>query len=127
MMGRIVGRSVQRLDAVAKVTGRARYAEDFFERDLLAGKVLRSPHAHARIVRIDTARARALPGVEAVFTAADLPGLKFGTAGHIWSLDPHHRDVADQLILCDKARFVGDPVAAVVASDPLTAERALRL
>ena len=126
-MGRIVGRSVQRLDAVAKVTGRARYAEDFFERDLLVGKVLRSPHAHARIVRIDTAKARALPGVEAVFTAADLPGLKFGTAGHIWSLDPHHRDVADQLILCDKARFVGDPVAAVVATDPLTAERAVRL
>jgi xanthine dehydrogenase molybdenum-binding subunit len=127
MMGRIVGSSVQRLDAVAKVTGRARYAEDGFERDLLVGKVLRSPHAHARITRIDTSRARALPGVEAVITAADLPGRKFGTAGHIWSLDPHHRDVADQLILCDKARFVGDPVAAVVAADPLTAERALHL
>jgi xanthine dehydrogenase molybdenum-binding subunit len=126
-MGRIVGRSVRRLDAVEKVTGRARYAEDFFERDMLVGKVLRSPHAHALIKRIDPSRAKALPGVEAVLTGADLPKLKFGTAGHIWSLDPDHRDVADQLILCDKARFVGDPVAAVVAVDLPTAERALGL
>jgi xanthine dehydrogenase molybdenum-binding subunit len=124
---KIVGKSVQRLDAVEKVTGRARYSEDFFERDMLVGKVLRSPHAHARVLRIDAARARALPGVEAVLTPADLPQVKFPTAGHPWSLDPAHRDVADRLILTDKARFVGDAVAAVVAVDELTAEKALRL
>ena len=50
---KIVGKSVQRLDAVEKVTGRARYSEDFFERDMLVGKVLRSPHAHALVKRID--------------------------------------------------------------------------
>ena len=66
---KIVGKSVQRLDAVEKVTGRARYSEDFFERDMLVGKVLRSPHAHARVMRIDAGKARALPGVEAVLTA----------------------------------------------------------
>ena len=123
----IVGKSVQRLDAVAKVTGRARYSEDFSERGMLVGKTLRSPHAHARVTRIDASRARALPGVEAVILPADLPSLKFGTAGHPWSLDPHHRDIADRLILTDKARFVGDAIAAVVAVDLLTAERALRL
>jgi len=124
---KVVGKSVQRLDAIAKVTGKARYSEDFFERDMLVGKALRSPHAHAVVKRIDVSKARALPGVEAVLVPADLPGLKFGTAGHPWSLDPGHRDVADRLILTDKARFVGDAVAAVVAVDLLTAEKALGL
>jgi len=127
MAHNIVGKSVQRLDAYAKVTGRAKYTEDFFERDMLVGKVLRSPHAHARVTRLDTARAKALPGVVAVLTPADLPRVKFATAGHPWSLDPGHRDVADRLILTDRARFVGDAVAAVVAEDLLTAEKALRL
>jgi xanthine dehydrogenase molybdenum-binding subunit len=123
----IVGKSVQRLDAVAKVTGRAKYTDDFFERDMLVGKVLRSPHAHARVKTMDTSRAKALPGVVAVLTAQDLPTIKFATAGHPWSLDPGHRDVEDRLILTDTARFVGDAVAAVVAEDALTAEKALHL
>jgi len=124
---KIVGTRVPRLDAQAKVTGRALYTEDFFERDMLVGKVLRSPHAHARVVRIDASRARALPGVVAVLTPEDVPSHKFSTAGHPWSLDPHHRDIQDRRILTDKARFVGDAVAAVVAVDLLTARRALAL
>jgi len=124
---KIVGKSVQRLDAVEKVTGKARYSEDFFERDMLVGKVLRSPHAHALVKRIDVSRAQALPGVEAVLLPKDLPAIKFPTAGHPWSLDVAHRDVADRLILTEKARFVGDAVAAVVAVDLLTAEKALHL
>ena len=127
MAHNIVGKSVQRLDAFAKVTGRAKYTEDFFERDMLVGKVLRSPHAHAQVKAIDAARAKALPGVVAVLTPADLPTVKFATAGHPWSLDPGHRDVEDRLILTDRARFVGDAVAAVVAEDLLTAEKALQL
>jgi xanthine dehydrogenase molybdenum-binding subunit len=123
----IIGKGVPRLDAVDKVTGRARYSEDFSQRDMLVGKVLRSPHAHARVLRVDAAEAKALPGVEAVLTAEDLPTIKFGTSGHPWSLDPHHRDVADRLILTPKARFVGDAVAAVVAVDLPTAQKALRL
>jgi xanthine dehydrogenase molybdenum-binding subunit len=124
---KIVGKSVQRLDAFAKVTGRAMYTEDFFERGMLVGKVLRSPHAHAQVLRLDVTRARALPGVVAVLTPADLPKVKFATAGHPWSLDPGHRDVEDRLMLTDRARFVGDAIAAVVAEDPLTAEKALAL
>ncbi|BDU76758.1 xanthine dehydrogenase molybdenum-binding subunit XdhA [Mesoterricola sediminis] len=123
----VVGKSVRRLDAVAKVTGRAQYTDDFHERDMLVGKVLRSPHAHALVKRMDTSRAKALPGVVAVITPDDLPKIKFATAGHPWSLDPGHRDVEDRLILADKARFVGDAVAAVVAEDALTAEKALKL
>ena len=64
----VVGKRTVRKDAVAKVTGRAKYADDFFERDMLVGKVLRSPYAHAIVKNIDTSAAKALPGVEAVIT-----------------------------------------------------------
>lgn len=124
---KVVGTSVPRLDAVAKVTGRAKYADDYFERDMLVGKVLRSPYAHANIKSIDTSKAKALDGVEAVITSKDLPQIKFATAGHPWSLDPGHRDVEDRLIITDKVRFWGEPVAAVVAVDEITANRALKL
>jgi xanthine dehydrogenase molybdenum-binding subunit len=127
MTHRIIGQSVPRLDAVAKVTGKAKFADDFFERDMLVGKALRSPHAHAVVRHVDASAALLLPGVEAVISHRDLPRLKFPTAGHPWALEPGHRDVADRLILTDKARFVGDAVAAVVATDTLTAERALKL
>ncbi|MDF2672887.1 MAG: putative xanthine dehydrogenase, molybdopterin-binding subunit [Clostridiales bacterium] len=127
MAHNIIGESVNRVDAVAKVTGKAKYTDDFFERDMLVGKVLRSPYAHAIIKNIDVSKAKALPGVEAVITHKDLPGIQFPTAGHPWSLDPSHRDIEDRLMLTDKARFVGDSVAAVVAVDTLTAEKALKL
>lgn len=127
MSNSLIGESVNRVDAVAKVTGKAKYADDFFERDMLVGKVLRSPYAHAIVKNIDASKAKELPGVEAVITYKDLPGIKFGSAGHPYSLDPGHRDVEDRLILTDKARYVGDEVAAVVAVDALTAKRALKL
>lgn len=123
----VVGKSVQRVDAVAKVTGKAKYTDDFFERDMLVGKILRSPYAHALVKSIDVSKAKALPGVEVVLTHRDLPHLKFATAGHPYALDPSHRDKADRLILTDKARFVGDAVAAVVATDELIAQQALKL
>lgn len=122
-----VGKREIRKDAVAKVTGKAKYSDDFFERDMLVGKVLRSPYAHAVIKHIDVSKARALPGVEAVITHEDLPKIKYGTAGHPWSLELEHRDVEDRLILTNKARYVGEGVAAVVAEDALTAEKALKL
>lgn len=123
----VVGKSIKRVDAVAKVTGRAKYADDFFERDTLVGKILRSPYAHAVIKNIDVSKAKALPGVEAVLTYKDVPQTKFATAGHPYSLDPKHRDKEDRSILTNKARFVGDAIAAVVATDELIAEEALKL
>ncbi len=127
MKEKVIGNRASRLDAVSKVTGKAKYTDDFFEREMLVGKVLRSPHAHALIKHIDVSKAKSLEGVEAVITHEDLPKIKFATAGHPWSLDPNHRDVADRLILTDKARYVGDSIAAVVATDHLTAEKAIKL
>ncbi|AIY78986.1 xanthine dehydrogenase molybdenum-binding subunit XdhA [Clostridium botulinum] len=127
MTNNIVGNSVIRFDAVAKVTGKAKYVDDFFVNDMLVGKVLRSPHAHAIIKDIDTSNAKKLEGVEAVITHEDLPKIKFATAGHPWSLDPSHRDIDDRLILTNKARFVGDAIAAVIAVDEIVAAKALEL
>ena len=127
MTYKVIGSNVNRIDAVAKVTGKAKYVDDFYERDMLTGKVLRSPYAHAKIINIDVSEAKEIEGVEAIITYKDLPNIKFSTAGHPWSLDPSHRDIEDRLILTDKARFVGDAIAAVVATNEIIAERAMKL
>jgi CO/xanthine dehydrogenase Mo-binding subunit/aerobic-type carbon monoxide dehydrogenase small subunit (CoxS/CutS family) len=116
--GRMIGGSVRRVDAVEKVTGRARYASDLVLPGMAHARVLRSPHAHARVTRVETARARALPGVVAVLTGADLT----------WC-DPYHGPAfRDRPILAiDVVRFEGEPVAAVAAVDEATAAAALDL
>lgn len=124
---KVIGSSVSRLDGVAKVTGKAKYADDYFEREMLIGKVLRSPYAHAKIRSIDVSKAKKLEGVEAVITYQDLPKIKFATAGHPWTFDEAHRDVEDRLIITDKVRFCGEPVAAVVAIDEIIALKAIKL
>ena len=121
------GLSVQRLDAVAKVTGRARYTEDLGMPGMRHAVYVRSPHAHARVRDIRTEAARALPGVDAVFTFADVPQTLFATAGHPYALDPADADVADRRLLTDYARFQGDEVAIVVARDIRTARAAAAL
>ncbi|MCS6859515.1 MAG: xanthine dehydrogenase family protein molybdopterin-binding subunit [Abditibacteriales bacterium] len=108
----VVGKSLPRVDAVAKVTGAAEYAADVKLPNVLYGKILRSPHAHARIVRVDTRRAEQLPGVEAVITYKDLP--QPSGAG---------RPIFAQ----GKVRFAGEAVAAVAASSPEVAQDALDL
>ncbi|MBC7941580.1 MAG: xanthine dehydrogenase family protein molybdopterin-binding subunit [Chitinophagaceae bacterium] len=108
-----------RLDGPDKVTGAARYTADFALPRMLHAKVLRSPHAHARILRIDTGRAEALPGVACVVTGADVAQLA----------DPYYGvGIRDQPVLAiGKVRYVGDMVAAVAAVDEATALRALAL
>ncbi len=122
-----VGQSPTRKDAVAKVTGRARYTGDLTMPGMLHAVYVRSPVAHGRVVRIETGRAAALSGVEAVFTFEDVPRERFPTAGHPYALDPEHADVADRTLLTGHVRYQGDEVAVVVARDRLTAERAARL
>src|SRR5689334_18544656 len=101
-----VGRSLPRVDGVEKVTGRARYVADLALPGLLVARVLRSPYAHARIVNVDTSRARRVPGVRAVLTAADTPGRLWGAS------------VRDQPVLAaDRVRYVGEEVAAIAALD----------
>jgi xanthine dehydrogenase molybdenum-binding subunit len=122
-----VGKSVQRVDGVAKVTGKARYADDFTMPGMRVAKYLRSTISHGRVLAIDTRSARSLPGVDGVFTSKDIPKKLFATAGHPFSLDPGHVDVADRLLLTDHVRYMGDEIAVVVADSELTASKALAL
>jgi CO/xanthine dehydrogenase Mo-binding subunit len=112
----IVRASVPRIEARDKVMGRSTFVSDMVVPGMLHARVLRSPHAHARIVRIDTAAAEALPGVAVVLTGAGLTGV-----------DPYYGPAfKDQPMLAiDRVRFEGDPVAAVAAADPLTADAAI--
>jgi CO/xanthine dehydrogenase Mo-binding subunit len=111
-----VGLAIPRPDGPEKVTGRVQYVADLKPRGLLHAKLLRSPHAHARIVRIDTSKARALPGVRAVLTAADIPELKRKAPTR-----------AHAVLAIDRVVFVGQPVAAVAADEVAIAEEALDL
>lgn len=111
----VAGQSLPRLDGAAKTTGRHVYGADFALPGMLYGKVLRSEVPHARLIRIDTSRARALPGVRAVITAQDVPKVRFGNA------------VKDQTVFAtDRVRFIGHPIAAVAATTLEVAERALK-
>ncbi|MCP4351851.1 MAG: xanthine dehydrogenase molybdenum-binding subunit XdhA [Desulfobacterales bacterium] len=122
-----VGKSPRRKDAVAKVTGRARYTDDLAMPGMLHARYVRSSVAHGSVVRIDTEKARSLPGVEAVFTFKDVPNRLFATAGHPYSLDPAYTDVADRLLLTSHVRYQGDEIAVVVARDRLIAQEAVSL
>jgi putative selenate reductase molybdopterin-binding subunit len=120
---RSVGHNQRKLDGVALVTGRARYVDDIELRGMLYGKILRSPHAHARIVKIDVREARSLPGVCAVLTHQDVPRIQYTTAGQ----GPPEPSPKDTFVLDDKMRFVGDRVAVVAAKTPQIAEAALKM
>jgi len=114
----VIGKSVPKIDARLKATGQALYVADLKFPNMLFGKVLRSPHAHARILRIDTSEAEMLPGVKAVITHKDVPAKKYG-------ISPARYD--ENIFCIEKARHVGDKVAAVAAIDEQTAYRALKL
>ncbi len=122
-----IGKSVKRVDAVAKVMGRARYTDDFYIPGMLVAKYLRSTIAHGRVKKIHSSKAKRLPGVEAVFTYVDVPRTKFATAGHPYSLDPAHKDVEDRLLLTQHVRYWGDEIAIVVAENNLVLQEALKL
>jgi xanthine dehydrogenase molybdenum-binding subunit len=119
--------SVIRIDGAAKVTGKARYTNDFQMPGTRMAKYLRSSIAHGRVKSIEVGQARELPGVDAVFTFEDVPQIRFATAGHPYSLDPAHRDVADRCCSTGDVRYHGDEIAMVVARDEVTAVRALEL
>jgi CO/xanthine dehydrogenase Mo-binding subunit len=111
-----IGKSLPRIEGVGKVTGETQYAADLRFDGLLWAKVLRSPIAHGRIVKIDTSKARAVSGVHAIITGADVAGIFVGTR------------VKDQPVLAtDRVRFVGDAVAAIAAESVEVAEHAITL
>ncbi|HSB61659.1 MAG TPA: molybdopterin cofactor-binding domain-containing protein, partial [Vicinamibacteria bacterium] len=113
----VVGRSLPKVDAAAKVTGQTVFADDLVLPRMAYAKLLRSPHPHARIRKIDVTKAAALPGVLATLVGSELP-IPFGIL-------PVSQD--EHALAPDKVRFVGDPVAAVAALDEETAEAACRL
>ena len=121
-----VGKSVARVDAFDKVTGRAKYTDDLCEKNALVIVVVRSKIAHGYVKSIDVSEAKKIPGVVEIFTCFDVPDIKFPTAGHPWSTDPHHQDVADRRLLNRHVRYYGDDVAAVVAENEVAAAQAAR-
>jgi 4-hydroxybenzoyl-CoA reductase subunit alpha len=114
----VIGQPLPKIDAWAKVTGDTKYADDLLLPRMAFAKLLRSAHPHALITRIDTTRARELPGVYAVITGVDLPPVKFGIL-------PVSQD--EEALCRAKVRMVGDALAAVAAVDEETAERATEL
>ena len=123
----VVGKSVFRRDGWAKVTGRAKYTDDFFMPGMLHAKVKHSDIAAGRVLEIDTAKARVYPGVVAVYTYEDVPDTVFATAGHPWMIGPENPDVMDRLILTGDIKCYQDDIAVVVAESELIAEQALAL
>src|SRR5581483_6476371 len=118
----VVGKRVPRVDARERVTGEALYPADLDLPGLVYAKIKRSPHAHARILRIDTARAAALKGVLAVVTAADFPELPVGSSIPMGETGYDMWMVAQINMARTKVLWVGQPVAAVAAVDVHTAE-----
>ncbi len=119
----IVGKAERKVDAVKLVTGKPAYVDDIELRDMLHGRLLTSPHAHAVIRAIDVSEARALPGVHAVLTYKDILRIPYTTAGQSWpEPGPHDQYSLDYIV-----RFVGDRVAAVAAETAEIAEQALKL
>jgi xanthine dehydrogenase molybdenum-binding subunit len=122
-----VGKSVKRVDAFDKVTGRARYTDDFQLDNAYIAKVLHSTIANGVVKKIDISEAIKLAGVIKIITCFDVPDIPFPTAGHPWSIDESHRDISDRKLLNERVRYYGDDIAAVIAKDSVIASRALNL
>ena len=118
-----IGKSYDKVDAKGILSGKPSYTGDFVPKDALIIKVLRSPHAQARIKSIDTSKAKLIPGVEAIFTYEDVPNTRVTLAGQTYP-EP---SAYDALILDPVVRYVGDEVALVVAKDEATALKAMPL
>ena len=123
----VVGKSITRVDAVDKITGRAKYTDDLCDTKALIAKICHSTIGNGKVLSIDTSEAEKIPGVVKVVTCFDIKEKHYyPTAGHPWSTDPDHQDVADRLVLTDRVRFYGDDIAAVVAEDEVSAVQAVR-
>ena len=123
----MIGKSVPRVDAYDKVTGRAKFTDDLVPANCLVAKIYHAKIGNGIVKSIDTSKAEALDGVVKVVTFKDVPNHCYPTPGHPWSVELAHQDVADRNILTGRVRYYGDDIAAVVAEDEITAQRALRL
>lgn len=122
-----VGKNILRVDAYGKVTGDAKYTADLMPPGLLVAKVVRSTIANGVVRKFDLEEALKVPGVVKIVTCFDVPDIQFPTAGHPWSVEEAHQDIADRKLLNTRVRVYGDEIAAVVAEDEIAAARAARL
>ena len=121
-----VGKSQVRVDAFDKATGRTKYYEDLMPRNALYVRIKHAEIAHGFVKSVDTSAAEAIDGVVKVITCFDVPDITFPTAGHPWSMDPGHQDVADRHLLNRHVRYWGDDVAVVIAEDEVSAMQGVR-
>ena len=121
-----VGISEIRVDAYDKASGRTKYYEDRMPAGALYMRVKHSTIAHGFVKSVDTSAAEAIDGVVKVLTCFDVPEIDFPTAGHPWSMDPGHQDVADRRLLNRHVRYYGDDVAVVIAENEIAAVQGVR-
>lgn len=121
-----VGKKIKRVDAFDKVTGRAKFTEDLVPKDAYTAKIYHSTIAHGKVLSIDIKEAMEVPGVVKIVTCFDVPNIQFPTAGHPWSTEKDHQDVADRLLLNEHVRYYGDDVAVVIARDEVACKQALK-
>lgn len=118
-----VNQPVVKKDAYALLSGKPVYCDDLAPADCLVIKLLRSPHAHARIKSIDTSVAKRIPGIEAIYTYEDVPNARFTLAGQTYpEPSPYDRKILDEIV-----RYVGDEVAIVVGENEACCEKAMKL
>jgi len=123
---RIIGTTPIRHDGYEKVTGKAKYGADTDLPGMIYGKILRSPHAHANIVSINTKKAEAIAGVKAIVTAKDFP-LLMNSDLDFSQVQRNPRMIAENTLAKDKVLYIGHAIAAVAANNPAIAEEAIKL
>lgn len=122
-----VGKSINRVDAYGKVTGEARYTADLEPRDCLCARVIHSTIANGLVKSFDLEEALKVPGVVRIVTCFDVPDCQFPTAGHPWSVEKAHQDIADRKLLNQRVRLYGDDIAAVIGENEIACQQAARL
>ncbi|MCC2879260.1 xanthine dehydrogenase molybdenum-binding subunit XdhA [Lachnoclostridium pacaense] len=123
----IVGKSVNRVDAYGKVTGEAKYTADLEPKDCLCAKVVHSTIANGLVKSFDLEEALKVPGVVKIVTCFDVPDYQFPTAGHPWSVEKAHQDIADRKLLNQRVRLYGDDIAAIIGENEVACQQAARL
>ncbi|NCB01745.1 MAG: xanthine dehydrogenase molybdenum-binding subunit XdhA [Spirochaetia bacterium] len=123
---KIIGKPLNRVDAKDKVTGKAKYTGDLVSPHALFAKVMHSTIANGLVTSFDLEEAWLVPGVIDIVTCFDVPDIQFPTAGHPWSTEKKHQDIADRKLLNTRVRFYGDDIAAVIAENELAAHEAVR-
>ena len=122
-----VGKSIKRVDAYEKVTGRAMFTDDLCPKGALVAKIVRSTIANGWVKSFDLSEAQKVPGVVKILTCFDSPQINYPTPGHPWSTDESHQDVCDRQLLNRRVRIYGDDIGVVVADDEVAAARAVKL